>query len=114
EEIEIIAARLRTNNTTQRLHIPSPHRLLRWRRTRRKAVRDGAFYEGMFGERLVTICQEIVDTCQPERKQRSGLFEYLIAARPGRILPEFVFLAAEHRSLNHLVRANKIASAAAT
>jgi hypothetical protein len=64
EENEIIAARLRTDNTTQRLFIPSPHMLLRWRRLRRAAGADAVFYEGMCEKRLVTISQEIVDACQ--------------------------------------------------
>src|SRR5262245_33990244 len=42
DEIEIIAVRLRTNNTTQRFLIHSPHGLLRWRRPRHKAGPDGA------------------------------------------------------------------------
>lgn len=57
-------------------------------------MRDGAFYEGMFEKRLVTICQEIVDTCQLERDRSAGLFEYLIdAARLRRNVSEFAFFS---------------------
>jgi len=40
--------------------------LLEMTPTAAEAGSDGAFYEGMFGKRLVTICQEIVEICQLE------------------------------------------------